>query len=118
VQARLADPANAPIANSLKEIGINSAVELFATYAGQRGDMVGWLKDAIINTDRNLKLQYLAGQGLNYYRSDPIYKAMIRESKYPEGLFVGSQATLDDLRARVSTTRSSPAESRPPWAPR
>jgi spermidine synthase len=104
VQARLADPANAPIANSLRQIGINSAVELFGTYAGQQADMANWLKDAIINTDRNLKLQYLAGQGLNYYRSDPIYKAMIRESKYPAGLFVGSQATLDDLRARVTAS--------------
>ena len=34
VQARLDDPANAPIAQSLREIGINSAVELFGTYAG------------------------------------------------------------------------------------
>ena len=84
VQARLNDPANAPIANSLREIGINSAVELFGTYAGQRSDMAGWLKDGIINTDRNLKLQYLAGLGLNLYRSDAIYKAMIRDSKYPE----------------------------------
>ncbi len=85
VQARLNDPANAPITNSLREIGINSAVELFGTYAGQRSDMAGWLKDGIINTDRNLKLQYLAGLGLNLYRSDAIYKAMIRESKYPGG---------------------------------
>ena len=104
VQARLTDPANAPIANSLRQIGINSAVELFGTYAGQQADMAGWLKDAIINTDRNLKLQYLAGQGLNYYRSDPIYRAMIRQSKYPDGLFQGSQATLDDLRARVTAS--------------
>ena len=52
--------------------------------------MAGWLKDAQINTDRNLKLQYLAGLGLNLYQSDPIYKAMIRESKYPEELFAGS----------------------------
>ena len=94
VQARLNDPANAPITNSLREIGINSAVELFGTYAGQRSDMAGWLKDGIINTDRNLKLQYLAGLGLNLYRSDAIYKAMINESKYPEGLFVGSPETL------------------------
>jgi spermidine synthase len=103
VQARLADPANAPIANSLREIGINSAVELFGTYAGQRSDMTGWLKDGIINTDRNLKLQYLAGLGLNLYRSDAIYKAMIKESKYPEGLFVGSPETLSALRARIGS---------------
>ncbi len=104
VQARLDDPANAAITNSLREIGINSAVELFGTYAGQRTDMAGWLKDGIINTDRNLKLQYLAGLGLNLYRSDAIYKAMIRESKYPDSLFVGSEATLSALRARIGSS--------------
>jgi len=103
VQARLVDPANAAVAQSLREIGINSAVELFGTYAGQSADMAGWLKDGIINTDRNLKLQYLAGRGLNLYRSDPIYKAMVRDSKYPgDKLFVGSKETLDALNSRVN----------------
>jgi spermidine synthase len=102
VQARLADPANAPIAQSLREIGINSAVELFGTYAGRRTDMSSWLKDAQINTDRNLKLQYLAGLGLNLYQSDAIYKAMSRESKYPEELFAGSPDTLEALRSRIT----------------
>jgi spermidine synthase len=102
VQARLADPANAPIAQSLREIGINSAVELFGTYAGRRTDMANWLKDAQINTDRNLKLQYLAGLGLNLYQSDAIYKAMSRESKYPEELFAGSPDTLEALKARIT----------------
>jgi spermidine synthase len=101
VQARLADPANAPIANSLREIGINSAVELFGTYAGRRTDMANWLKDAQINTDSNLKLQYLAGLGLNLYQSDAIYKAMSRESKYPEELFAGSPDTLEALKSRI-----------------
>ena len=102
VQARLADPANAPIAQSLKEIGINSAVELFGTYAGRRTDMANWLKDAQINTDKNLKLQYLAGLGLNLYQSDAIYKAMSRESKYPDELFAGSPDTLSALKSRIT----------------
>jgi spermidine synthase len=104
VQARLDDPANAAITQSLREIGINSAIELFGTYAGRRGDMAGWLKDAQINTDANLKLQYLAGLGLNLYQSDPIYKAMSRESKYPEELFAGKPETLDALRARITAS--------------
>jgi spermidine synthase len=104
VQARLADPANMPIAQSLREIGINSAVELFGTYAGRKTDMAGWLKDAQINTDSNLKLQYLAGLGLNLYQSDAIYKAMSRESRYPEELFAGKPETLDALRARISSS--------------
>jgi spermidine synthase len=101
VQERLSDPANEVMRRSLGEIGINSAVELFGTYAGTATDMAGWLRDAVINTDRNLRLQYLAGLGLNLYRADVIYKAMIAESRYPENLFQGSPETLQRLRDRI-----------------
>jgi spermidine synthase len=104
VQARLSDPANAAVANSLREVGISSAVDLFGTYAGRRSDMKNWLSDAQINTDRNLKLQYLAGLGLNLYQSDAIYKAMIRDSTYPEDLFEGSPETLAALRSKISAS--------------
>jgi spermidine synthase len=111
VQQRLNDPANAAIAKSLGEIGINSAVELFSTYAGSRGDMKNWMSDAIINTDRNLKLQYLAGLGLNLYQSDAIYRSMIQDSRYPDNLFAGSPETLAALRTRIEATL--PAAGRP-----
>jgi spermidine synthase len=111
VQRRLSDPANEAIRRSLDEIGINSAVELFGTYAGTSTDMSAWLSDAVINTDRNLRLQYLAGLGLNLYRADIIYKAMIAQSQYPEHLFAGSAETLQRLRERIETSlgRSRPA---------
>ena len=102
VQARLDDPANAAVAQSLRQIGIVSAVDLFGTYAGRRADMQNWLSDAMINTDRNLRLQYLAGLGLNLYQSDAIYRAMIRDVKYPEDLFVGSPETLSALRSKIN----------------
>jgi spermidine synthase len=101
VQKRLSDPANQAIAGSLREIGIYSAVDLFGTYAGGKSDMADWLKDASINTDRNLRLQYLAGLGLNLYQSDAIYRNMIKQSRYPENLFEGSAETLQTLRARI-----------------
>jgi spermidine synthase len=101
VQRRLDDPANAAVTNSLKQVGINSAIELFATYGGGKADMKNWLSDVQINTDRNLRLQFLAGQGLNLYQSDAIYQAMKRDSKYPEQLFDGSPETLQQLRARI-----------------
>jgi spermidine synthase len=106
VQARLSDPANAAMAKSLSEVGINSAVDLFGTFAGRRGDMKNWLSDVQINTDRNLKLQYLAGLGLNLYQSDAIYKAMIRDAKYPEDLFQGSPETLTALKAKIDASLS------------
>ena len=102
VQARLRDPANAAIANSLGEIDIHSALELFGTYAGHAADMSGWLKGASLNRDRNLRLQYLAGLGLNLYQSDAIYRNMIKESHYPDGLFTGTPATLAALRETIN----------------
>ncbi len=112
VQARLASPEGAPIRQSLSQIGINSAVELFGTYAGNRMDMAGWLKDAVINTDRNLRLQYLAGLGLNLYQSASIYQRMIADTQYPEHLFEGSSATLDALRSQIQRSLNA---SRPSY---
>jgi spermidine synthase len=102
VQARLSDPANAAIANSLAEVGIYSAVDLFATYGGSAGDLADWTSNAQINTDRNLKLQYLAGLGLNLYQNAEIYSNMVRTARYPEGLFTGSEETLTALRGRIA----------------
>ena len=86
---------------SLSQIGIFSAVELFGTYAGSRSDMAAWLSDGVINTDRNLRLQYLAGLGLNLYQSASIYRNMIADTRYPEHLFTGSPETLEQLRNQI-----------------
>ena len=106
VQARLSAPEGEPIRQSLAEVGIISAVELFGTYAGSRTDMAAWLRDAAINRDSNLRLQYLAGLGLNSYRSAAIYKGMIADSRYPEDLFTGSPETLLALRDRIERSLS------------
>ena len=73
-----------PIAQSLREIGINSAIDLFATYAGQRSDMKPWLSDAQINT----RSQPAAAVSRRP-RPEPLserrdLQGMIREVKYPE----------------------------------
>ena len=102
IQAKLSRPEYAPVARSLAEVGLSSAVDLFSTYAGRGADIGGWTRDAIINRDRNLKLQYLAGLGLNLYQSDRIYSDMLLHAKYPEGLFTGSEATLQALREGIA----------------
>ncbi|OFW51290.1 MAG: hypothetical protein A3G77_05545 [Acidobacteria bacterium RIFCSPLOWO2_12_FULL_68_19] len=101
IEARLASPEGEPIRRSLAQIGIDSAVELFGTYAGSRTDMANWLRSASINTDRNLRLQYLAGLGLNLYQSNAIYQRMIADVRYPDRLFTGSPGTLGRLRAAI-----------------
>ena len=61
IEQRLQSPQYAQVAQSLHEIGINSATELFATFAGNEPMLRPWLADAQINHDRNLRLQFLAG---------------------------------------------------------
>src|SRR2546429_7619439 len=61
VQAKLQRPEYAPMARSLREIGMSSAVDLFSTYAGRKSDLEPWLKGTQINLDRNLRLQDLTG---------------------------------------------------------
>ncbi len=102
VEQRLREPRNERVMQSLRQIGIYTAVDLFGTYAGNAKDMAPWLKDAEINHDRNLRLQYLAGLGLNMYQADPIYKKMIVTSQYPEGLFEGSPETIAALRQKIN----------------
>jgi spermidine synthase len=102
MQAKLSSPEYAQVAHSLGQIGIYSAVDLFATYAGRGPEMQGWMQDAMINRDRNLRLQYLAGLGLNLYQSDRIYSDMVAHARYPEGLFTGSPSTIGALREAIA----------------
>jgi spermidine synthase len=102
IQAKLTRPEYAPVARSLGEIGMYSAIDLFSTYAGRGPDLTAWTRDASINRDRNLRLQYLAGLGLNLYQSDRIYSDMLVHARYPDGLFSGSDATLLALREAIA----------------
>jgi len=101
IEARLASPQYAQVAQSLREIGINSATELFANFAGTEPMLRPWLADAQINRDRNLRLQFLAGLGLNRYEQGPIYSQMLQYRRYPEGLFEASPERLAQIRMAV-----------------
>jgi spermidine synthase len=101
IQKRLDQPEYARMVQSLREIGFNSAIELFSTFAGHASQLKPWLKDAEINRDRNLRLQYLAGLGLNLYQAGPIYAEMVSHRGDPGDLFIGSPETLQKLRSMI-----------------
>jgi spermidine synthase len=90
LQLRLERDDHAAVARSLKDVGFRSAIDLLATYAGQGPDLKPWLKGAAINRDRNLRLQYLAGMGANFYREGTIYEEIAAHRTFPEELFVAS----------------------------
>ena len=102
VQQRLDSPDYALVRQSLAEVGFYSAVDLFSTFAGQAPDLAKWLEGASINRDRNLRLQYLAGQGLNFYLAETIFNKMVASGiRFPKQLFIGSPAIMQALRESI-----------------
>jgi len=101
VQSRLDNPGYARVLESLREVGLGSAVQLFSTYAGQDKDLQPWLQGAEINRDGNLRLQYMAGMAVNTNAEDVIYSDMLRYRQFPLNLFSGSEQTLQMLASAI-----------------
>lgn len=93
------------VAESLAEVELNSSAALYATYAGRAADLAEWLTGAQINRDRNLRMQYLAGVGLNRDDSAQIYADMLRYRRFPEDLFVSAAGRVGSLRAAMEQAR-------------
>jgi spermidine synthase len=88
--ARLDQPEYAPVAQSLRQVGYPSLIDLLSTYAGDAPNLGGWMADAVINRDISLRLQYLAGLGVNMRVGDVIYRNILAHRKVPSDVFSGS----------------------------
>jgi spermidine synthase len=86
-----------------------ASIDLLATYAGQAADLTEWTRGAAINTDRNLRLQYLAGMAVNNDLGAPIFKDMLLYWRFPEDLFAGSPERLATLRQAMKVLGRHPA---------
>jgi len=106
MQERLARPENVRVAQSLGSVGFRSALDLLATYAGRATDLAPWLAHAEINDDLSMRLQYLAGMGLNFDRPVVIYSSMLEYRRFPGDLFSGSDAAVSSLRFALAEPRS------------
>ena len=101
LQARFAQAGYQRVGSSLSDVGFNSPLDLFGTYAGSGKDLEAWLAGAAINTDRNLRLQYLAGVGINKYQEASIFEQIVQQRRFPESLFVASDAWKAQLRDAI-----------------
>jgi spermidine synthase len=95
IQRRLMSPEYAKVAQSLRDVGFSSVLDLLATYAGQRQDLMPWLEGAQINLDGNLRLQYMAGLALNVSMESAIYDKILSYRRYPQNMLVVSDAARD-----------------------
>jgi spermidine synthase len=108
VERRLHSPQFAPVLQSMREIGFPTATAMYATYLGDEASMRDWLKGAQINTDRNLRLMYLAGWGINAEMADTLYRKIFAMRKIPKGYFTGSPEGLANLYGEMQ--RPQPVE--------
>ncbi|MFH1235845.1 MAG: SAM-dependent methyltransferase [Parcubacteria group bacterium] len=97
VQKRLNSQDFLLVAQSLRDVGFKSAIDLFSTFAGCGPKLEKWLNHAQINTDRNLRLQYLAGMSLNYSINIEILNEIFLYYSFPYDIFRGSDQSILEL---------------------
>jgi spermidine synthase len=104
MERRMSRPEYRKVVQSLAQVGMNPAVDLFATYAGRGPDLTQWLRGAAINRDRNLRMEYLAGTGLNLDDSAAIYADMLAYGRFPEDIFTSAEGRVETLREEMVPT--------------
>jgi spermidine synthase len=100
LQERFNRPDYAPVAQSLMEIEFPTPFALLANYGGRKADFESWLAGSDINLDRNLRLQYIAGWGINSDLAREIHREMMHYRTPPVDLFTGSPELVRAVMAR------------------
>jgi spermidine synthase len=112
LQRRLDRPDHQLVKQSLREVGfgevketksgeavvMEEGMDLLASYCGQARMLKEWSRGAEINTDRNLRLQYLAGMWLNSFMSEQILSSILAHYHFPDQTFVGSPDSVNALK--------------------
>ena len=112
LQRRLDRPDHQLVRQSLRDVGfgevkelksgevvvLEEGMDLLATYSGQAPLLKEWSRGAQINTDRNLRLQYLAGMWLNSQMGEKILSSIRAYYRFPDQIFVGSPENVDSLK--------------------
>jgi spermidine synthase len=103
------------VRESLYEVGFGSGfnhpeipdlgivLDLFSTFAVRSSDLQPWMRNAQINHDRNLRLQYLAGMYFNSYLSTTIFQNIVSHYRFPNSVFAGSPEKIERLKRALST---------------
>jgi spermidine synthase len=123
LQETLNSPDYARVKESLMDVGFGAdtwslrvetnvwrdpAIALLATYAGRAADMKEWMEGAQINTDRNLRLQYLAGMSVNEEMRTEILNGILKYYRFPEDIFSGSSQNILVLKQALRAVKREP----------
>ena len=122
MRRRLDRPDHQLVKQSLREVGfgeikevktgdtvvLEEAIDLLATYSGEAPSLKEWSRGAQINTDRNLRLQYLAGMWLNSDIAELILSSILSHYRFPDQTFVGSPEAVQALKQALDQEGRTP----------
>lgn len=101
IENRLQQPKYARVMRALSDVGFKSVYDLYGTFAGSSVDLRNWLSGAVINRDKDLRLQYLAGLAVNRRDHNVIYHQIVDGRNWPSPEFAGSDDALRRLKAAL-----------------
>ncbi len=101
IERRLQQPSYSGVSASLADVRFHSAVDLLATYAGRAQDLAPMLANTQVNDDLNMRLQYMAGMGLNSVSAPQVYRELLSYRKFPDDLLTGSGEGMNTLRELI-----------------
>jgi spermidine synthase len=105
LEARWSRAEYTRVTQSMGAVNFHDATDVLATYAGRASDLKPWLAGADINDDMSMRLQYLAGIGLNFDDPGSIYADILRYRRFPRELFTGSEQRVRPLEDQLKTNR-------------
>ncbi|MBN1158170.1 MAG: hypothetical protein JXA61_02215, partial [Bacteroidales bacterium] len=85
------------VRKSLAEVNFFNLEDLLLTYTGRAKDMQDWMADAQLNTDRDLRLGYLAGIAYNLQEGQLIGRNILEYYKFPYEMITGSDEKIRSL---------------------
>jgi hypothetical protein len=111
IDAKLKSPEYAQVLQSLTDVNYGSVVALFGTFAAHSSQLTGYLADAQLNRDRNLRLQYLSGMAVNTYDQALIYSQLISGGSWKDDLFTGDPELVAAVKAQFNAQRGPAASN-------
>lgn len=97
LQKRLETPAYVLVAQSLRDVQMASVTDLLRTFTATREDLIPWMSDGLINRDKNLRLQYVAGKALNTAMQDSILREMLAYRSHHASIFSGAPERISAI---------------------
>lgn len=86
------------VQGALRGVGFRTLPDLLSTYVSSGTDLGPWLRDAQINRDRSLRLQYMAGLTVDRHEAAAVFQALLPYRRYPQETFVMPAGDEDRLR--------------------